>query len=91
MPDSPLPLGDCRGPNSVTAGELRRGERVIAVSCAESRSVMLYQLGGSQAGTPIGIKGGWGAVALAKLTRDGPGALITANNEDASITIYVPE
>jgi hypothetical protein len=93
MPGSPIPLGDCRGPNSVSAGELRRGERTIAVSCAQSGNVMLYTLtaGGHYHATSIAAKRGWGSVTLAQLTRDGRSALITANNEDGTITIYFPE
>ncbi len=93
MAGSPLPLGACRGPNSITAGELRRGQRVIAVSCAQSRNLMLYELGtnGRFNTTPIPARGGWGSVALAALTKDGRSALITANHEDGSITIYFPE
>jgi hypothetical protein len=90
MPGSPMPLGNCRGPNSVTAGELRRGEEAIAVSCAESRNIALYTQGadGRYRVTFIAAKGGWGAATIAALTKDGRGALITANNEDGSITIY---
>ncbi len=90
MAGSPLPLGSCRGANSVSAGELRRGSRVIAVACAESRNLMLFEPGaaGHYEATAISFKGGWGSVTLAKLTKDGRGQLITANNEDGSITIY---
>jgi hypothetical protein len=93
MAGSPLPLGKCRGPNSVSAGELRSGSQVIAVACAESRSLMLFEAGagGHYDATAIPFKGGWGSVTLAKLTKDGRGQLITANNEDGSITIYFPE
>ena len=93
MGGSPLPLADCRGPNSVTAGELRRGEETIVVSCAESRNLMLFTRGadGRFNSSSIMAKGGWGAVTLAKLTREGAAALITANSEDGSITIYFRE
>lgn len=89
---SPLPLGSCRGPSSVTAGDIR-ARKVIAVACAESRNLMLFELdasGGFKVNT-IPYKGGWGSVAFARLTRDGRGELISANNEDGSITIYFPE
>lgn len=93
MPGSPLPLGDCRGANSITAGELRRGEQTIAVSCAQSRSLMIYTLGadGYFQAASVAAKGGWGSVTLAQLTRDGRSALIAANNDDGTITIYFPE
>ena len=84
-------LGNCRGSNSVTGGELGRGRQVIVVSCAQSGNLMFYQLDGSHAGTPFAAKGGWGSVTLARLTGDGSGALIPANNEDGSITIDFPE
>ena len=34
------------------------------------------------------IKGGWGAVAFARLNNNHRGELITANNEDGTITIF---
>ena len=90
---SPRPLGGCRGPNSVTAGELGRGRHGIAVECAQSRNLMLFERDarGHSEATSIPFKGGWGSVALARLTKDGRGELITANNEDGSITVYFPE
>src|SRR5579863_6715245 len=39
MPGSPLPLGDCRGPNSVAAAGLGNETHLIAVACAESRTL----------------------------------------------------
>jgi hypothetical protein len=92
MAGSPLPLGSCRGPNSVTAGELR-GKQVIAVECAESRNLMLFEggAGGRFEASTIPFKGGWGSVTLARLTKDCRGALISANNLDRSITIYFSE
>jgi FG-GAP-like repeat len=92
MAGSPVPLGSCRGPNSVTAGNI--GARtVIAVACAESRNLMLFERGASGGfeASAIPFKGGWGSVAFARLTKDGRGELISANNEDGSITIYSPE
>ena len=93
MAGSPLPLGSCRGANSVTAGELAKNRPVIAVACAESRNLMLFERDsrGRFDATAVPFKGGWGSVALARLTKDGRGELITANNEDGSITVYFPE
>jgi hypothetical protein len=90
MAGLPLPLRNCRGANSVSAGEMRSGERVFVVGCAESRNLLLFEpgAGGQYEATAIPFKGGWGSVTLAKLTKDGRGQLITANNEDGSITIY---
>jgi len=36
------------------------------------------------------IKGGWGSVAVARLTSDRRAELITANPDDGTITIYFP-
>jgi hypothetical protein len=92
MAGSPLPLGSCRGPNSVTAGNLRDG-LVIVVACAESRNLMFFERGASGGfeASAVPFKGGWGSVEFARLSRNGRGELITANNEDGSITIYFPE
>jgi hypothetical protein len=93
MPGSPLPLGDCHGPDSVAAGDLRGdGKHAIVVACAESRNLMLFEPGGNGKFTvsSIPFKGGWGAVALVRLTDDRRSELITANNEDSTITIFFP-
>lgn len=94
MPGSPLPLGDCRGANSVTAGDLRGdGKHAIVVACAESRNLMLFERGanGGFAATSIPAKGGWGAVAMARLTRDRSSEIVTADADDGTITIFFPE
>ncbi len=93
MPGTPLSLGDCRGPNSITAGDLEgNGRQTIAVACAQSRSLMLYDRSpnGSYTASSIPIKGGWGAVAAARLTGDRRAELITANADDGSISIFWP-
>ena len=94
MPGSPLPLGDCRGPNSVSAGDLTGdGMQSIVVACAESRSMLIYQRGksGIFLSSSRSIAGGWGAVVVARLTADRRSAIITANHDLGSITIYFPE
>jgi hypothetical protein len=93
MAGSPFALGNCHGANSVTAGELERGRHVIVVACAQSRNLMLFELatGGHYNAESIPIKGGWGSVTFAHFAKDGRGQLITANNEDGSITIYSPD
>jgi hypothetical protein len=93
MPGPPLSLSGCRGANSVTTGDLAGdGNQVLAVYCAESRNVMLFAR--TRAGrfeiSSVPSKGGWGSVALARLTKDKSAELITANNEDGTITIYFP-
>lgn len=94
LPGSPLPLGDCRGPNSVAAGDLGgNGFHAMVVACAESRTLRIYQRGntGSYNVMNLPIAGGWGSVAMARLTSDPRSALITANADAGSITIYFPE
>ena len=94
MPGSPLPLGDCRGPNSVAAGDLSgNGRHAIAVSCAESRTLMLYERGldGRFTASSLPGAGGWGSVAMARLTADPRSDIITANADDGTITVYFPD
>jgi hypothetical protein len=91
MPGSPFPLGDCRGPNSVSAGDLvGDGTQSIVVSCAESRTMLIYRRAkaGNFVATTMPIAGGWGSVAVAPLTADARSAIITANHDAGSITIY---
>ncbi|HEX4309772.1 MAG TPA: VCBS repeat-containing protein [Acidobacteriaceae bacterium] len=93
MPGSPLPLGECRGPNSIAAGDLSgHGTHAIAVNCAESKTLMLYERAndGKFAASSIPVHGGWGSVAIARLTHDPRSNLITANADDGSITLYLP-
>jgi len=94
MPGSPLPLGSCRGANSVSAADLRGdGKHAIVVACAESRNLMLFERGanGRFAATSIPSKGGWGALAMARLTRDRGSEIVTADADDGTITIFFPE
>ena len=91
MTGSPLPLGGCRGANSIAAGDLRGdGRAAIVVSCAESRNLMLFERGpdGHFTATAIPAKGGWGSVAMARLTSDRRAQIITADNDAGSITLY---
>jgi len=94
MPGSPLPLGDCRGPNSVAAGDLSgRSKPTIAVACAESRTLMLCERGsdGHFTASSMPIPGGWGSVAIARLTSDPRSAILTANADAGTITLWFPE
>ena len=94
MPDSPLPLRGCHGPNGVTAGDLRGdGRHDIVVACAESRNLTIFERGGDGRFISFSqpFKGGWGAVAFADLSNNHRGELITANNEDGTITIFFPD
>jgi hypothetical protein len=93
MQGSPLPLGDCRGPNSVAAGDIRGdGHDAIVVSCAESKTLMIDERDaeGRFTASSIPSRGGWGSVAVARLTDDRRAEIITADNDDGTITIYFP-
>jgi hypothetical protein len=48
-------------------------------------------LDGHFVSSSIPIHGGWGSVAIARLTRDQRGAILTANADAGSITIYFPK
>jgi len=94
LPSSSLSLGDCRGANSVAAGDLTGdGSQTIVVACAESRTLRIYrsETTGKFAATNLPIAGGWGSVAIAHLTASPRGAIITANADLNSITIYFPD
>jgi hypothetical protein len=94
MPGSPLPLRGCHGPNGVTAGDLRGdGRHDIVVACAESRNLTIFERDGDSRfiSSSQPFKGGWGAVAFADLSNNHRGELITANNEDGTITIFSPD
>jgi len=93
MPETPLALAACRGPNGVTAGDLGTGKIVIAIACAESRELMLFVPDGKRRFTSFQIpaKGGWGGIAISKLTNDSHSEIITADNNDGTITIYFPQ
>lgn len=93
-PGKPLALGNCRGANSVTTGDITGdGTQTIVVACAESRTICLYHRAadGNFTATVQPIAGGWGSVAIARLTADQRGAIITANADAGSITIYFPD
>lgn len=94
MPGSSLPLEGCHGPDGVTAGDLRGdGLHDIVIACAESRNLTIFEPDGDgrfiSSSQPF--KGGWGAVAFADLSNNHRGELITANNEDGTITIFIPD
>jgi FG-GAP-like repeat len=94
MAGSPLPLRGCHGPNSVTTGDLLGdGRHDIVVACAESRNLTIFERdsGGRFTSSSQPFKGGWGAVAFAHLSNNHRGELITANNDDGTITIFFPD
>jgi hypothetical protein len=94
MRGSPLPLGDCHGANSVAAGDLAgNGAQTIVVACAESRNLMLFNRSedGHFTASSVPAKGGWGAVAVARLTAERRSEVVTADADNGSVTIYFPE
>jgi hypothetical protein len=94
MQGSPLPLRGCHGPDSLTAGDLQGdGRHDIVVACAESRNLMIFERdsNGRFISSSQPSKGGWGAVAFAHLSNSHRGELITANNDDGTITVFFPD
>jgi hypothetical protein len=90
MADTPLPLAGCHGPNSVTAGDLYgNGRQDVVVSCAESRNLLIFARDGNGhfAASSEPTKGGWGAVTMTHLRGSRRGELVTANEDDGSITV----
>jgi hypothetical protein len=53
---------------------------------------MLYDRapGGSFTVSSMPIAGGWGSVAIARLTGDPRAALLTANTDAGTLTLYFP-
>ncbi len=93
MPGSPLPLHGCHGPNSVTAGDLYGdGRQDVVVSCAQSRNLLIFARDGKGhfVASSYPTKGGWGAVTMAHLRDSHRSELITANEEDGTITVLSP-
>jgi hypothetical protein len=92
MHGSPLSLRGCHGPDGVTAGDLPGGRHDIVVACAESRNLTIFERDGDGRFTSSSqpFKGGWGGVAFGPLRDSRHGELITANNEDGTITIFFP-
>jgi hypothetical protein len=92
MPGSPLPLGGCHGADSVTAGNLLGdGRHDIVVACAESRKLTIFARDGRITSSSQPFKGDWGGVAFAYLSNNHRGEIITANDEDGTITIFFPD
>lgn len=91
MHGAPLSLSGCRGANGVAAGDLRGDRRrAIVVTCAESKNLVLFERGHDQKITVSSMPshGGWGGVAVARLTGNRRESMISADNEAATITIY---
>lgn len=94
MPGAPLSLRGCHGPDSLTTGVLKGdGRNDIVVACAESKNLVIFEQDGEGHFNPFvaPFKGGWGAVAFGHLRNSHRGELITANNDDGTITIFFPD
>jgi hypothetical protein len=94
MQGPPLILRGCHGPDSVTAGDLEGdGRQDIVVACAQSKKLLIFEPDGDGhfVLSDQSSKGGWGAVVFANLTHGHRGELITANNDDGTITILFPD
>jgi FG-GAP-like repeat len=94
MQGSPLPLNGCHGSDSLITGDLQgNGRHDIVVACAQSRNLMIFERGsdGRFTSSSQPSKGGWGAVALAHLSNSRRSELITANNDEGTITIFFPD
>jgi hypothetical protein len=93
-PGSPLPLADCRGANSVASGDLSgHGSHTLVVSCAESKTLLLFaqNADGHFTSSSVPSPGGWGSVAVARLTADPGAAILTANADAGTITLWFPQ
>jgi hypothetical protein len=94
MTGSPLALDGCKGANSLAAGDLRGvGKHAIVVACAESKNLMLFERDaqGRFVRSALPYKGGWGSVAMTRLTAERSSELVTADADDGTITLYFPE
>lgn len=94
MRGSPLALQRCHGPDSVAGGDLKGdGRHEIVVACAQSRNLLIFEPDGKGhfLSSEQPSKGGWGSVAFANLRHSNRRELITANNNDGTITIFFSE
>jgi hypothetical protein len=94
MPTPPLSLQNCRGPNSIATGDFTgTGNRDLAVSCAESKNTILFLGHRDLTFTRFtqSSAGGWGSIAIADLNGDGRDDLITADNDEGRITLYLSQ
>ena len=65
------------------------GRRDIVVSCAQSKNLAIFigGSGGALARYTHTSAGGWGSIAAADVNGDGRDNLITANEDDGTITV----
>jgi hypothetical protein len=74
------------------AKALGDGTKSIVVACAESRTMLIYRQGSDKKfiSMTVPIPGGWGSIHVARLTADPRSAILTANADGGSITIFYP-
>lgn len=90
-----LSFEGCHGPNSIAAGDINGdGYRDIVVSCAQSNNFVIFL--GTREGNVFrrvthASAGGWGGVAVADVNKDGRDDVITANETDGSVTVYLSQ
>jgi hypothetical protein len=91
MPGLPFPLPGCKGPDRVATGDFNGdGLRDIAVSCAQSSSLVFFlgqKSGGFQASTRTLKDIGWAGLAVADLNGDGKDDVVVSNRSSSTITI----
>jgi FG-GAP-like repeat len=91
MPATALSLEGCHGPSSIATGDINGdGRPDIVVLCAESKNLAIF-LSNAEKGFTLSMHatpGGWGSVTVVDLDADGKADIITANNDDGTITIY---
>lgn len=90
-----LSLEGCHGPNSIATGDINGdGYRDIVVWCAESNNFVVFL--GTREGNVFrrithASAGGWGGVAVADVNGDRRDDVITANETDGTVTVYLSQ
>jgi hypothetical protein len=81
-------------PANKTQGHLTGDEtQSIVVACVETRTMLIDHRDAAAefTSTTVPIAGGWGSVAITRLTVDPRSAILPANADAGCITIYFPD